>query len=392
MATGTWSIGGYKLPDYHITETLANWGILPKSSTFINPVYAAEYQAPAITGGGGGGGGGGSWGGTTTAPAVQGVSTGGTPAGYNLNSQGTLVQSDVNAGGGGTVDPYAALRGEISGGWDTYINSLDQQLGQLPGQRSTLESQAQTQATGGQQDITGQQNLALQDIEGLRTKATENQVKSLKDVGSNIGNLMNAGQVMLGSRGAGDSSAANMYSYALTKMGSKERGNVMGQTKSIMADLDTREGRLNEITNQEKNKLTNWLNTQLGSIAQWFQTAQQSLTQQKGVAGQQKSSDLAQLSKSLLDQATQMAMYYKSQHDNLMSGLNTWAANHSTDINSLRTNLQAVSQLPISQVQAQPIAGMPAFSGNNFNLPGFTGYGAGSTPDWKKYPNNGYSY
>ena len=387
MATGTWSIGGYKLPDYHITETLANWGILPKSSTFINPVYAAEYQAPAITGGGGGGGGGGSWGGTTTAPAVQGVSTGGTPAGYNLNSQGTLVQSDVNAGGGGTVDPYAALRGEISGGWDTYINSLDQQLGQLPGQRSTLESQAQTQATGGQQDITGQQNLALQDIEGLRTKATENQVKSLKDVGSNIGNLMNAGQVMLGSRGAGDSSAANMYSYALTKMGSKERGNVMGQTKSIMADLDTREGRLNEITNQEKNKLTNWLNTQLGSIAQWFQTAQQSLTQQKGVAGQQKSSDLAQLSKSLLDQATQMAMYYKSQHDNLMSGLNTWAANHSTDINSLRTNLQAVSQLPISQVQAQPIAGMPAFSGNNFNLPGFTGYNAGSTDKYDIYGN-----
>lgn len=301
------------------------------------------------------------------------------PNGY-YNANGDWVS--VGEQGGGEIvkvpeiDPYAQIRGDISSGWDAYTKSLDEQLGFLPGQKETLTGDVQSKFGTGTQDILGQQTLGQQDIEAARTKAGEQQVRSLKDVGSNIENLMNAGQVMLGAKGAGDSSAANMYSYALTKMGSKERGNVMNQTKSVLSELDNREARLSEITNQEKNKLSAWLNTQLTSVATWFQDAQRELTTQKGEAGRLKGQDLANLSKNLLDQATQRAMQAKTQYDNLVSGLTSWAASNSTNISQLRTNIQGVMQQVLPTIQAGQIAGQPNWQGNNFTLGAPTGYGS----------------
>ena len=77
-AKGTWTIPGtnVSLPDIHVTENLADWGLLPKNGTFVNPVYAAEStlnstNTPTGTPVASGGGGGGSWGDPTPNPVAE---------------------------------------------------------------------------------------------------------------------------------------------------------------------------------------------------------------------------------------------------------------------------------------------------------------------------------
>ena len=48
---------------------------------------------------------------------------------------------------------------------------------------------------------------------------------------------------MLGARGAGDSSAANQYSYALNRLGSKERGNVMNTTAQSQQEIENQKSK-----------------------------------------------------------------------------------------------------------------------------------------------------
>jgi len=89
----------------------------------------------------------------------------------------------------------------------------------------------------------------VQQFENQRGEVEKNQVKTLRDLSENVRNSFMAGNVYLGARGAGDSSASNQYAYALTKMGSKQRADIMNNTSGIMGDIDNREFKLKSKNN-----------------------------------------------------------------------------------------------------------------------------------------------
>lgn len=279
-------------------------------------------------------------------------------------------QSKLGSGSGGSGggDPYASVRNEISGGYDQYIGQLNNMLNQgLPGQAGNMNQIVGNQYASGEGTLMNQQNLGLSDLGTERTQAAQNQSKNLKDISENLRNMFMSGNVFLGSRGAGDSSAANQYSYALTKVGNKARGDVMSQTAGIQAEIAKRETNLKQTVQSELQNLGRERDSKILEVSNWLAEQQNAIRDRIGQAGLSKSTDLANLNKSLLDQALQRLQQTEQDVKNKKSMLEEWAMNNATSINQLKSNLAAVSSYNPSLPQAQQFSGTPTISGGNLN-------------------------
>lgn len=388
MATqGLWNIGGVNLPDFGISEAL---GVGPRNSAITAPEFTKNtipqtgeqyIRNQAINTGATVNYTKGPYGGVSNVtyrnPAPQSTTnnTSGSPA-PSGGSGPTDAQYDALGIARGDIGGYERVmreqqgqiqaqedrvRNEINSGFDAYISGLDQMLGNIPGQRQGQEQIVQNSFNQGVSDLTAQKTSSQQDLDTQRRKTQEGQVKTLNDIADNIRNLFQTGNVMLGSRGAGDSSAANQYSYAVTKLGSKQRGDVLAQTRSIEADIQDREAKLNNIFTQETAKLRTERDNNILQIAQYFQDKQNELIQAKAQGQLQRGQSLAQLSTQLLNQAQQYLMQADADFKNKQNALMTWATNNATTIGQLKSNLAAVGQYNAPGIQAQSINGSPTF-------------------------------
>lgn len=270
------------------------------------------------------------------------------------------------------------VRGDIESGYNSYFSQLDQMLGSIPTQQAGQEQIVNNNYTQGVSDINAQRASSLGDLETSRRKNEEQQVRGLQDIADNIRNLFKTGNVMLGTRGAGDSSAADQYSYAVTQLGSKQRGDVMTQTRSIQNDIADREAKLNNIVTQETQKLKTERDNAVLQIAQYFQDAQNQILQAKATGQLQKGQSLAQLSTQLLQTAQQQLMQADANFKNRENALMQWAVNNSTNINQLKTNLAAVGQYNVPGVSAPAINGTPQFDAQGNLTTPFYGGGGGT--------------
>jgi len=180
---------------------------------------------------------------------------------------------------------------------------------------------------------------------------------------------------MLGSMGAGDSSAANQYSYALTKMGSRQRGDIVRQGADIMKEIDARETNLKNIYDSEIRNLEFERDQKIGQIADWFFNAQNQIRQAIGRGEQGKSTDLANLSRDILTQAQNQLDQVEQDARDRYSALQQWAINNSTTINQIKQNMQQILPLAQELPGLTPIAGqIQVDSRGNLRLP--MGYGS----------------
>ena len=218
---GLWNIGGLNLRDYGISEWL---GIGPKNTAITSQGALIAPPSPK-----------------TIQEAQQLVQSGK----KSYGTSGSWAPT-VSSGGGGQlstpsystpsapVDPFAQQRADISSAYDQYIQSLNNMLDTgLPGQKTAQEDIINAQRQIALSDLATQKEQELQDISTAETKLETQKTKTLRDIASNIRNQMMAGNVYLGTRGVGDSSAAGQMQYALTKLGSRQRGDVMNQVAKI---------------------------------------------------------------------------------------------------------------------------------------------------------------
>lgn len=258
------------------------------------------------------------------------------------------------------------MRGQIDSGYNNYFSELDNMLGGLDTQRQAQENIANNSFQGNLTDLGLQREQNLNELGTQERKTEESQVKTLKDISSNIRNLMQAGNTYLGSRGAGDSSAVNQYGYALTKLGSQQRGDVMGQTRQILSDIGDRKSRLDNIYMQEKSRLTTEKDNAIQGVASWFADAQNQLRQAKAQGQLNKSQDLQALTTNLYNQAVQQLTNIQNQTAQRQAQLESWALNNSKSLAEAKTNLAGIAQYSAPTQSYSPISGTPRFdqSGN----------------------------
>lgn len=393
---GLWNIGGVNLPDFSVSEKLSNlfgqgqaggflgipnnamtggrvlgrapYGLSPTANQqqyiLKNPVVSSpNFSGPLnpnpqpssqqqTTGGGG-------WqslpgyaGWNPTDAAFDYAATGGVGKGGQQQSSGPspedLYRQQIEA-------QQAQARGDISGGYDQYFGQLDQMLNEgLSGQRTAQEGIAQSQYTQGINQLAPQRQEGLDLLGRQREETRQNQARSLRDVSGNIRNAMLAGNVFLGARGAGDSSAANQYSYALNKFGTQQRGDVLRQGSDTMKEIGDREAKIQNIFTQETNRLGSERDQKVMQVASWFADAQRQLQSAKAQGQLAKGQDLASISKTMLNQALNQLNLVNTEATNRRSMLEQWALNNAKTVQEARSNLQQTQQFsprPFGQSQ-----------------------------------------
>lgn len=254
----------------------------------------------------------------------------------------------------------AEARGAIESGYSDYFAQLDAMLNEgLPTQKTAQEEIAKSQYTGGVAALQPQLQAGETLLQRQRERTGESQARNLRDISANLRNAFMTGNIFLGARGAGDSSAARMYSYALTKLGTRQRGDIMRQTSDIMTQIGDREINLKNIYNAEVNRLSSERDQKISGIASWFAEQQNALRLAEGQGQLAKGQDLATLSQNLLNAALSELGRIETEASNRRSALEQWAMNNATSIQQVKANLQQVSAFQPSLPQAQPIVGQP---------------------------------
>lgn len=251
------------------------------------------------------------------------------------------------------INQQNAAQNALNTGYDEYYRNLDAQMSGLDPQRSAQEQIANNTYNQGFNTVTNQYQQGQKELAGSREK-------TLRDLSNNLMQSWQQGNTYLGSRGASDSSAANQYAYALTKMGNQQRGDVQGQYDQNIMKLKTTYD--TETKNLELAK-----NSQLQQIAQWFSEAQNALRSQRGQAALQKSQQA-------LSMAMQAAQQVQQQVASQRAALDTWAANHAKTFNELRGQLAQNAQWSMSAPNNFGIGGA-----TQQNYAPATGYGGLTT-------------
>ena len=385
---GTW----FGLPDFGITERLTGgqWG----GTALNNPSIASPGNILSPTSVPNPSGQMGTTGNpipgtfsSTPGGQVAGASTGG--GGGGESQLQTLAKTDRNpiqeqeyqalsSGGLNT----GAITNQINSGYDAYFNQLNDIMNSnLPQQQQTLLAGAESQYGQGVNSLDTQRTLQQQGLTEQKGTVQTQQKKTLADITNNLRNAYMAGNIYLGARGAGDSSAANQYSYALTKLGSQQRGNVAGQYADIQNQIMGRENALATTYSGALKDLEFQKTQRVQEVSQWFLEQQNALKQAIASGELSKSTDLTNYSKELLNMAQAQLQTTQQEIANKRSMLDQWAMNNATTIEGLKSNLQQVgSQVSYQNPTAQPISGNIGTTGSTSAL----AYGMGSPTEEKK--------
>lgn len=283
--------------------------------------------------------------------------------------------------GGGGIDYGAQIRSDIESGYGDYFAQLDAMMNEgLPAQQAARTGIIESQFGDAERRLGSQRDEGFGLLDKQRERTGKNQVSTLRDLSSNIRNMFQAGNVFLGARGAGDSSAAGQYAHALTKLGSRGRSDVMRQSADIMSQIDDRESKLQNIYTEEIGNQASTRDQNILALTEWFAEQQNSLRLAKGEGSLRKGQDLASLSQTLLTNAMNQLNSIDQDSRDRRSALDQWALNNSNTIAELRTNMQQVSNFNPTQPGVPQIAGMPQSDAAG-NLTTRVGGGGGATQD-----------
>jgi hypothetical protein len=137
-------------------------------------------------------------------------------------------------------------------------------------QRNTLQSNVQM----------GQEKLGRQ-----RETATRQRNQGLRELSQNISNAFRAGMNRLANAGAGDSSAANMYKYALGQQEAQNRGQLLSDFNYNIGNIEMATRQLQKDYETKLAALDNWKQSQAFAIRDRFLSARHDLEQQRAQYG-----------------------------------------------------------------------------------------------------------
>jgi hypothetical protein len=268
------------------------------------------------------------------------------------------------------------MMGQIESGYNDYFGKLNEMYGGLDTQAGAQNQIAQNSYGQSISDLQANKQSGLQDLGLSEQKLQANQVKNLRDIAGNIQNQYMAGNVMLGARGAGDSSAANQYSYALNRIGSKERGNVMNTTAQSQAEIENQKAKLNNIVTQETSRLDTELGNMKQIISSWLAEQQNAIKGMIADGTLRKSQDIASATQNALNQALTAYQTKQTEISNAKNSLMSWATSNSANIGQLKANMSVIGQFAPQMASANPINGSQTVDSAG-NLRSMVGYRSG---------------
>lgn len=296
MATGSWGT-----PEFGLTERLSNLFGQGRTSQGGSNLFGSQAQttlapsqqnSPASSGGSFNQLGytpttkGAVKGATTTAPAGSSgggaaTNTGGDNNNYDPNADANRQKEDAQRIKDAEV---AREREAIAGEFDPIFQELDRQIGSLPGQKKELETQLVNLADTQKAGVAATEAKGLQELAASGETEKGNAKVSLRNLEEDVRNLLQAKQFFFGSMGAGDSSAVDMASEAVTKGALRSRGNVLAARDTGLAEIETKKQDVRDLAGEQGRKIEEWKSTKMFDLTEKFQTQTDQLNMAKANA------------------------------------------------------------------------------------------------------------
>lgn len=342
----------FGLPDIGLTEKIGQWiaksasGYAPLTSQLGSNIFGAgTVYAQEPTSG-------------TVYPASPET---------NITAQRLALQRRQSTGGGQQTGGGQPTRQPTGGGqptggeqptvvvenpYDKVYSQLDALVGLLPQWQSQItkgvEDIYSTQKTGIEQALEGE----LAKFPGYRQQLEQRQSQTLASLAEMMRKALEAGNVYLGQFGAGSSSGAERYKYALSQAAARRGADVMAQFNQMFADLQQKEADIRNTANQQINQLGTWKATQLASIADEFQQRLYDLQAMRVNMSQREADYWMQRLSNIENNAKQW-----------QNAITSWALQRQGELNNLKIQLGQMGQWSPSQVTYQELQQVPSFLG-----------------------------
>jgi len=298
----------------------------------------------------------------TQQPASQPASTG--PSTWDMISQyyqgwnQQQAMADFSQAFGGDLNRLKQSRGistesadEIRRREDAVRDAINMGYGEyearLRGMQSGLEnskneslnsaSKIYEQLFGG---LTEQKQANLDKLAAGKQEVQARQASSIKDLQTNLSNVLRSASMQFGAMGAGDTSATRqMLPYAYTKLAGQQEGSIRNQSNDQLFQID-QEGRDTERQFSDLWRQTEVdKETSLQGIRDYYSSAIQNVQTAMAQAPLNKAQALASLNQQLLSEAQANLRQLEAEDRQKKENLKTWATNRMSELNNLKLQL-----------------------------------------------------
>jgi hypothetical protein len=239
-----------------------------------------------------------------------------------------------------SVDPYAQV-------W----SYLDQLAGNLPQWEQQLKSDIENIVSAQQQEVETAKQGQLSKFPTYEEQVRQNQATTLRQLAEDINKALQAGQLYLSGRGAGSSSAADMYSFALAQEANKRRAGVLMQTNQLMNELNLKKAEIENQAQQQLNAINTWKAEQMANIARDFQARKEQLAYTQANMSQQEANYW-------INRLSQLESEAKSWNQ----AIQNWALNRIAQLDNYKAQLGQLGSFSAPQLTYQELQSIPQYT------------------------------
>jgi hypothetical protein len=276
------------------------------------------------------------------------------------------------SGGGGPTPEQIALekaKGAINSAYDPVFQQLDSLAGMVPEWQQQKQTQLE-QLFGSQQgELNTAREGALGKFGGYEQQVAQRQAKGIKDLQQNMNQMLQAGNVYLGTAGAGDSSASPMYAYALSKAAAQGSADISNQAQAMYTELDMKKADIQNTFDQQNAQLNTWKSTQAASITDWAQNLLMQIQNQKATATGQRAAALAAEETGIINQALANLQGLEQQATQWGAQMQQWAMNRLATLDDAKLRIQNSGNFdPANIVQPEiAMSNMPSIQNSAYS-------------------------
>lgn len=341
----------------------------PNDSSTPSTSFAGPGSGSVLGTNTGSGGGGGTVTQQQTGPSQQDI----------INAYRKMGWNDVNAiladyaatggskiGGGGGIDANQAAinaaRGAFNNAYAPLFAQLDAMAGLIPQQQQQREQGIQNMYGSQVGEIQGARDSAMAGLDVSKQQVAQRQAKSVRDLQENMRNLLQAGNIQLGVGGAGDSSAKDMLSFALSKAAGRSGADISNQAQAMYTDIDMQGNQIKATYDDNLAKLATWRDTNLSEVTKWAQEMLMNIESQKATAKGQQAAALAANETNIINNALSRLQQIDDQVSSWNKGIQEWALNRMAQIDDAKAKISGYGKYTPGQITAQELQGLGDFS------------------------------
>jgi len=367
MGSGVTPLG--YLPNFNDQASLPGWseGYLAGQQEYYsrNPsgdvLGATTSSAPTSTSSGGGGGSSqGEW---LTGEQVRAMGI--NPDQYS-STEGKyyVVNGQVQApggGGGGPSPEQLALQRAKEGYQKQYepiFNYLDQLAGNLPQWRQEREGTIDNLYQSQLGELETARGGSMSNLEAQRGNVQTQQARNVRELSSNLTNMLKAGNVYLGTMGASDSSASPMYAAAMGRAANQGRTDIMRQAQDRYSQIDQAAQQVQNTFQEQKAQLETWKANEVGKLVDWYQTKLQEVQSAKANASAEKQAALNATEQSIIQDSINYLRQLDAQAQQWNNAMQEWAINRMAQLDDAKIQLGQYGNFRPEDITRQELAGL----------------------------------